>query len=275
MQACKRPVEGIVLGLLVGCTPPPPEVTDSGHGSDPAGTTSETSPGPTGGAATADTGDGSATTLAMEGTTAPSSTSEPGEGTSTDGGMDESSGASTTGEPGECHPILAEVLYNPTGSDNKKEWIRLYNPCAVEIELDLYSLGWGGTSYVATGRKNLEGAVDPGECFLVGGATSDGSNGNPVYDQESDFNGDLQNGGDPADGVALFLGKPGSITAGTVPLDAVIYGDTNGSGLLDANGDMPPPHVATAPEGSSIRRTALTPTWVIEPNPTPNACPVL
>jgi hypothetical protein len=286
----ERTIGGVILALLAGrlggCTPAPPEVADGGIG-NPMGSTGMPPETTTEGSATVASVEGSAsddpasTTLPLDGTTteeppATSGSSSEGPGSSSDGGMMESSGGgNTTGEPAECHPILAEVLYDPPSGDNNEEWIKLYNPCAVEIELDAYSLGWGGTSYVQTGTMNLSGSIGAGECFLVGGTTSNGDNGNPVYDLAQDFSGDLQNSGDPGDGIALFLGDAASIMASTIPVDAVIYGSNNASNLLDADGNTPAPHVADAPEGDSIRRTALAPTWIIEANPMPNACPPL
>lgn len=277
------------MALCGGCTPTPDEVAETGLSGEPPTSTSESTadpPGPTSdGSATVASADGTgsssgssdeapATTMPVDGTD--TTTSGASEGTSSSSGAaTESSGDTTTGGTDACHPILAEVLYDPDMGDNNKEWVRLYNPCAVEIVLDAYSLGWGGTSYDATGRKDLVGSMGPGECFVVGGATSNTDNANPMLDQASDFSSDLQNGPDPADGVALFFGAAASIMSDTIPVDAVIYGTSNSSNLLDAENNVPDPHVGDAPEGQSIRRTALDDSWVIEPNPTPNECPAL
>lgn len=274
------------MALFGGCTPTPDEVADTGLSGGPGSTSESTTVNPptstTDGSATVASVDGTgsssgssdeapATTLPVDGTD--TTTSSASEGTGSSSGMGtESSG---TGGTDACHPRLAEVLYDPEMGDNNKEWIRLYNPCAVEIVLDGYSLGWGGTSYGATGRKDLIGSVGPGECFVVGGATSNLDNASPVFDQASDFSSDLQNGPDPADGVALFVGAAASIMSDTIPVDAVIYGDSNSSSLLDAAGNTPDPHVGDAPEGQSIRRTTLDDGWEIAPSPTPNECPAL
>jgi hypothetical protein len=74
--------------------------------------------------------------------------------------------------------------------------------------------------------------------------------------------------------VALFWGPAAEVQADTVPLDAVIYGTNNSSGLLDSNGDTPEPHVNDAPDQNSIRRTAAEPpTWIVEGSPMPDLCP--
>jgi hypothetical protein len=292
VHARERTIRSLAVALLLaGCTPTPPEVTTGLSDDPPSGTSGSSTDTPTGpttdGSATVASMDGtatssggtteaSATTLPLDdsGTTTgePSSTSDPSGSPTTEGGMETSA---TTGEPADCHPLLVEVLFDAQGTNGSKQWVRLYNPCAVEIELaDAYSLGWGGPDYTY-GQLDLVGAIDAGDCRVVGGPEASNDNGNPVWDQAIDFNDDMQVGGDVADGVALFLGVEADITADTVPVDAVIYGIDNDSNLLDANGDTPSPHVGNTGQGESIRRTALAPTWIVEPSPMPNACPML
>jgi hypothetical protein len=269
--------------LLAGCTPTPPEVSSTGLETSDAGSTGDAStgvpPGPTSeGSATmasADgtaTGDGTSTGMPLDDGT---STGEPTTNGSSEGTVGSSEGDSTTGEPGECHPILAEVLHDAVGGNNNKQWVRLYNPCDAEIELaDAYVLAYGGESYTI-GQFELDGAIDPGECRVVGGPDSSNDNANPVWGQNVDFGPDLQLGGQVADGVALFVGTAADVMADTVPVDAVIYGDANESGLLDAEGAMPEPHVGNVGPGQSIRRTALAAEWEMAESPTPNECPEL
>lgn len=284
MYACERTIRCLAVALLLaGCTPTPPEVSTTGVSDDPASSTSgsatDTLPGPT--------TDGSATVASLDGTgttEAPATTMPLDDGTTTTGepsttssssGSATTDGESTTAEPGDCHPLLVEVLYDALSGNNNKQWVRLYNPCAVEIELfGAYSLGWGGNDYT-DGRLDLQGSIDANECRVVGGPEASNDNGNPVFDQVSNFNPDLQVGGATADGVALFLGGAAEIMADTIPVDAVIYGTNNANDLLDAEGDTPAPHVGNVAQGQSIRRTSLSPTWIVEPNPMPNACPVL
>jgi hypothetical protein len=264
--------------LLTGCIPTPPEVTSTGLETDGAGSTTDASTGvsPTSeGSATvasADTGtgDGTSTGMPLDGT----STGEPTTSGSTDG-TEGSSTSSTTGEPGECHPILAEVLYDATGGNNNKQWVKLYNPCDAEIELaDAYVLAYGGQSYTH-GLFVLDGSIDPGECRVVGGPDSSNDNGNPVWGQNVDFSPDLQVSEDPAGGVALFVGTADDVMEDSVPVDAVIYGVSNDNGLVDANGRMPEPHVGESEPAQSIRRTSLDAEWEVAASPTPNECPEL
>jgi hypothetical protein len=193
-------------------------------------------------------------------------------GSTSSGGTDTDDG---TGPPADCHPLLAEVLHDAAGANNDKQWVRLYNPCDAEIELtDGYSLGWGGEDYTL-GQVDLDGTIGPGACWVVGGPESNNDNANPIYDQTFDFTPDMQSGGIPADGMALFLGTVPDVMADTVPVDAVIYGDVNESGLLDAEGNVPEPHVGNVTAAQSIRRTALATAWEVAASPTPNECPVL
>ena len=214
------------MALLGGCTPTPGEVADTGltTSSSSTGSTSGSSTGaPTGsmteGSATVasvdDTGTssgGPATTLPLDATTTDEGTTE-GRGSSSSGGMMmESSGTSTTGVTDGCHPLLAEVLYDPMGNNGGKQWIKLYNPCAADLELLGASLGWGGADYAANGL-DLEGTIPPGECFLIGGPMSNADNFIPMYDLALDLSGDLQVSGSDADGVALFAELEASVAA--------------------------------------------------------------
>lgn len=276
MLALERTVFlGAVMLALASCTAAPEQIErpetvgESNPGSTTEATSDATATGMADGADASGTTGEPATTMPLDAT---ATTGDPSTGGSAeDGPM--TTGMETTGEPGDCHPLLSEVLYDPSGGNNNKQWIELYNPCPEEIVLtDTYSLGWGGDDYAAEGI-DLVGAIASSGCFVVGGPNSDNSNANPVYDQNEDLHRDPQTAHDGvADGVALFDMVEGDVTAETLPIDAVIYGDENSNGLLDPNGDTPVPHVQRAPEGQSIRRTARTSTWIIEPSPAPNDC---
>ena len=220
----------------------------------------------TGGTAGDDDDDDLDGTTGAEGTT--------GGGGSTEGGGSSEGGESTGDPPPDCLPLLAEVLYDIDGSDDDLEWVKLYNPCDEAIDLSGFSLGWGGNAYTY-GSLDLSVMLPAGGCVLIGGPMSSAANFDPDLDQSSDFNPDLQNDGGAADGVALFDMAAASVAAGTVPIDAVIYGGANDNELLDADGDTPAPHVGDAEAAQSIRRTALTESWEIADPPTPNACPEL
>lgn len=160
-------------------------------------------------------------------------------------------------------PQLAEIFYDAEGADDTAEWVKLHNPGPAPIDLSGYALGWGGTDY-AYGTLQLSGTLAAGACVVVG-AQPDGAAG-----LAADFAPDLQNSGPTADGVALFAGDAAAIDATTVPIDVVLYGESNDSGLLDESGAPGEVDVADAPPGSSLRRQGDG--WVVGA-PQPAACP--
>ncbi|MBI5507599.1 MAG: amidohydrolase family protein [Deltaproteobacteria bacterium] len=164
--------------------------------------------------------------------------------------------------------ILVEVLYDPRSTDTNLEWVKLYNGGAETVDLAGYSLGWGGTSYT-NGKLQLSGSVAAGACAVVGGPVSDAANADPVLGQAIDFNPDLQNGGNAADGIALFHLPAAQVLATSKPVDAVLYGGpTNSSRLIGPDGQPAPVNVPAAPSGDTLLRTGRG-TWI--DNPTPNS----
>jgi len=169
--------------------------------------------------------------------------------------------------------LLSEVFYDASSTDDGLEWIELYNSSSSAIDLSDFSLGNGGTTYLSSVAQ-LSGTIPAGGVFVVGGPTSDASNGNPSYDLELNFNPDLQNSGTAGDGVALFNVPAEFVSSSTVPIDAVIYGPNNNSNLIDETGSANPPEVGDASAGSSIERTDLGGSWQIQSSPTPGTTPV-
>ncbi|HSA22685.1 MAG TPA: lamin tail domain-containing protein, partial [Myxococcota bacterium] len=165
--------------------------------------------------------------------------------------------------------ILSEVLYDTSGEDSGLEWVEIYNGTNQAVDLAGYSLGAGGTDYTYS-KLQLAGTIQPGGCFVVGGPTSSALNFNPVLDQAQDFNPDIQNSGTTADGVALFAVPAAQITAARVPIDAVIYGTTNVSNLLDESGLPGNVDVGDAGSARSIERDADG--WQVQSAPSPNVC---
>lgn len=166
--------------------------------------------------------------------------------------------------------LLVEVFYNPDGDDGGKEWIKLYNATGGTVDLSGWSVGYGGTDYTY-GVQQLTGSVPNGACFLVGGPTSDATNGSPEYDATLAFNPNIQNSGSTADGIALFDVPKAQVTASTVPADAVVYGGSNDSGLIGPDGEVSIVHVDEAPKGQSLMRTDFE-TWVVHPTPNSEGC---
>ena len=106
------------------------------------------------------------------------------------------------------------------------------------------------------------------------GDASDAGNGNPTYFQTQDFSPDIQNSGSIGDAVALFNVPAASITASTVPVDAVVYGPNNNNSLIDETGAANAPEVGDTAGGSSIERTDIAGSWQIQSTPTPGTTPV-
>ncbi len=269
----------VVLVVLTGCLTPPEEVSTFELPSSSESSTSSpkvaTSTDPTDDAGTG----GSSSGAGLEGTSSTSaSASTRGDESTTSSDSGQSQGeSSSSGDPQpDCFPQLAEILYNPTGEDDSEEWLKLYNPCNVDIDLQDYSLGWGGNTYAA-GTADLSGTIASGDCFILGGPNSHNGNNNPVFNLVLDFGPpNLGNAeGDTADAVGLFMGAASEINARSVPVDAVIYGANNFNNFIDASGIAVPPHVDPSPaQGDSIRRTADVPvTWIDENNPMPALCP--
>jgi cytosine/adenosine deaminase-related metal-dependent hydrolase len=167
--------------------------------------------------------------------------------------------------------LLVEVVYDTPGEDDKKEWVMLYNGTGSAVDLGQWSLGYGGADYTI-GTYQLTGLLPKGQCAVVGGPDATGVNGAPSFWTAKDFNPDLQNSGSTADGVALFKLPATQIKATSVPIDAVVFGGANGSGLLGPDGKpVPVPHVADAPAGSSLVRTGPT-TWSVAATPYATPC---
>lgn len=171
---------------------------------------------------------------------------------------------------GAASVLVSEVLYDVTGSDDGYEWAELYNAGTAAVSLDGWCLANGGNDYTYS-KSQLAGSIAPGGTYVVGGLNSSSVNAAPAFDLGQDFSPDFQNSGSAADGVALFSVACSEVDAATVPVDAVIYGGTNSSGLLDASGQPGPVHVGDADAGSSIERTTIVGDWQIQPLPNPNA----
>ena len=162
--------------------------------------------------------------------------------------------------------LLSEIVYDPAGADSGKEWVELVNVADYTIDLSQVSIGAVGSDYTST-TIQLEGTIDAGETFVVGGPTSSSDNSNPTYDQELSFS--LQNSGATADGVALFNVRAARITSSLTPIDAVIYGGSNSNNLIDETGSAGTVDVGDASAGSSIERTSLASAWQIQASPAP------
>jgi len=169
--------------------------------------------------------------------------------------------------------VISEVMINPAGGDNQREWVELYNGTGADIDLGSYSIGWGGADYTS-GTLQLSGIIASGATFVTGGPISNAGNGNPTYDLALDFGPNLGNGGIFADGIALFDTTAAAITTATVPIDAMLYGFFNINGLIDESGAPGTiDFTGFTPSGSSLELTDAG--WVAQGSPTPGVGPVV
>ena len=121
--------------------------------------------------------------------------------------------------------VISEVMFDPRGGENRKQWVELFNATNGAIDLSTYSLGWGRDDYT-NGTLQLSGIVEGGATWVVGGPRSSRDNADPIFDQAVDLNRDLGRGNNrhSADGLALFDVMAANISATLTPIDAVIYG---------------------------------------------------
>jgi len=168
--------------------------------------------------------------------------------------------------------VLSELFYDRQGTDNGFEWVELFNASAAPLDLGDWSLGYGGRDYT-TGTLQLSGMIRGGAYFVVGGPSSDVSNGNPVFDQRVDFAPDIQNAGAVADGVALFHTPASALGPHSIPIDALIYGRRNENGLLDELGRAGQVDTGDAPSGQALARSTFT-QWRIAASATPGRGPL-
>jgi len=174
--------------------------------------------------------------------------------------------------PASAAPIVSEVLYDIAGTDGGLEWVELLNPTNTTLDLSSFSIGHGGSDYTVS-TAQLSGTMSPGECIVVGGPLSSADNGNPIYDQVFNFTPDIGNGGTNSDAIGVFDVTAASITASSVPADAVLYEGSNGDSLINQFGSVPSdPDVGEASNGQSIER--IVSGWRIQSSPTPGSCPV-
>ena len=184
------------------------------------------------------------------------------------------SSASATITVSDTPPVglrISEVYYDHPGQDSGYEWVKIYNGTGAAVDLSGYTLGWGGQSWL-TGKIALEGEVQPGACFIVGGPISEAANGAPVIGQSLNFEPDLENSGEKADGIAIFAGTPATITGNTAPIDAVVYGGWNDSNLIGPDGNPAPVDAPDVFSGESLLRVSLG-SWEINASPNAVSCP--
>jgi len=155
--------------------------------------------------------------------------------------------------------VISEVLANPSGSDNSFEWIELLATKPIDFSLTPYSVvvtstdpgtvnGWVEGGMYTYGFNITTGTVAAGDVVYVGGSAMlpTGTKVRVIDIQTTagdglgnagGTGGVVGNGGNNMDGVAVFNMLTGSLTSSTVPVDAIFYGTSVGTTLVNGGSD--------------------------------------
>jgi hypothetical protein len=151
--------------------------------------------------------------------------------------------------------LISEIFTNPTGNDSPFEYVELIATQAINFSTSPYSVvfedtattpsnGWITGGAVTYGFNITSGTVNAGDIVYVGGssmsptgtklrtintATTNGDRFGNV-----NINGVLGNGGSNADGVAVFAADINTLSSSTVPIDAIIFGNSIGSAAISS-----------------------------------------
>ncbi len=154
--------------------------------------------------------------------------------------------------------IISEFYTNPSGNDAPFEYVELVATRNINFSMTPYTIvfadngdatnaGWregGSTTYAF---QITTGSVNKGQVVYVGGtsmlpllnggkAIRKINNGITNGDDfgNNNINGTLGNGGNHADGFAVFNGLASAITSSTIPVDAIFYGSAVGNSFESA-----------------------------------------
>jgi hypothetical protein len=151
---------------------------------------------------------------------------------------------------------IAEVLANPTGEDDRVQWIKIRNRGSRPVDLGTFQLRAGQSNYDLI-SVDLGGTLLPGKCAVIGGPIQSGANGEPSYSQPLDFVPDLPWAGAQATGFALFDRNAAPVGGAATPVDTMLVGTHNDARLLGPDGEIANPYCGTPAEGTSAQRTGL------------------
>ncbi|MFA7274968.1 MAG: choice-of-anchor I family protein [Crocinitomicaceae bacterium] len=149
---------------------------------------------------------------------------------------------------------ISEIFVNPSGTDSPYEWVELVATQNIDFSLTPYSivvsnngnataLGWVQGGSITYGFEINTGSVLAGDVVYVGGSLMAPTGTQLRVINTLTTNGDgfgnsgsgpFGNGGGNADGIAVFSQSISSITASSVPSDAVFYGTAIGGASLNA-----------------------------------------
>ncbi len=152
--------------------------------------------------------------------------------------------------------VISEILPNPSGTDSPFEWIELVATSNINFATTPYTVvcnnsaatmnGWIEGGAITYAFQINTGTVNRGDVVYVGG-TSMAPTGtkirviNTATTAGDGFgaagSGVVGNGGSNGDGIAVFNLPVASLTNATVPVDALFYGTSLGTAVLNAGAD--------------------------------------
>lgn len=179
---------------------------------------------------------------------------------STDGSISITVSGGTVPQTSTKGLLISEFMADPTGNDSPNEFIELVATKNIDFSITPYTIvfnnnnvatanGWAQGAAITYAFQISSGTVSAGDIIYVGGSgmiptdnvfraidyrtvTGDGGIGNV-----SATAGVLGNGGNNADGVAVFNVAANLLTAGTVPIDAVFFGLGMGTAVVNSGLD--------------------------------------
>lgn len=184
--------------------------------------------------------------------------------------------------------IISEVLANPDGTDSPYEYIELLATTNIDFATTPYTVvvcdngsatsnGWKEGNSHSYAFEITSGTVTAGQVVYVGGTSmlpisnggiiirsknTSSAGGDGIGNANTD--GVIGNGGDNADGVAVFNMASASINSSKVPVDAIFFGDAIGSAFKSSGSGYQLP-VNDAYSGGKLQTTSF-----IAPDPGAN-----
>lgn len=147
--------------------------------------------------------------------------------------------------------VISEFLANPSGTDSPFEYVELRATRTIDFTTTPFSVvfaettgsfgssGWASGGIYTYGFSITTGSVSVGDVVYVGGSSMTPTGPKLRTINTATTPGDgfgvprsagvLGNGGDHADGIAVFDTAIGSVTSSTVPVDAILFGLTIGN----------------------------------------------
>jgi hypothetical protein len=145
--------------------------------------------------------------------------------------------------------LISEFLANPSGSDSPFEWVEFIATSTIDFSATPYSVvwadngstrfgtnGWVTGSGVTYGFEITSGVVNRGDVVYVGGSSmaptgtklrtiNTGTTAGDGFGLAAS-GGVLGNGGNVADGIAVFNTSIANVTSSLTPVDAILFGNS-------------------------------------------------